>query len=250
MVEPLYRIALIFQFAVSVPTFILLIFVSAPYGKFTRKGWGLRVNSLWAWLLMEVPAFLVILLAAIYFRKTIAYGWVFLGIWEFHYIYRTFYFPARMHHGRKTFPLVLALSAVFFNFINGFINGTDLFFRNPVTDPSWFYDPRFIIGVIVFFIGFSIHFDSDRRIQAQKPGLGEYVIPQGGLYRWVSCPNYFGEILQWFGWALLTWSWAGLAFAVFTFANIFPRGLAGHRWYKGHFDDYPSERKAIIPFIL
>ena len=74
--------------------------------------------------------------------------------------------------------------------------------------------------------------------------------PFGGLYRWVSCPNYLGEILEWSGWALATWSWPGLAFAVFTFANLAPRALSTHRWYRETFADYPPERKALVPFVL
>ncbi len=248
--EILYKYALWFQFAVSPIVLIALLFISAPYGKFSRKGWGPRINSLFAWMIMEVPAAATILVFAIIYRETISWGWVFLAIWEFHYIYRTFIFPLKMHHGRKTFPLSMAVTAMIFNFINGFINGAHLFRLRPVTDPSWFYSPRFIIGLIIFGIGFAIHFDSDRRIQKQKPGPGHYIIPQGGMYRWVSCPNYFGEIIQWIGWAILTWSPAGLAFAIFTFANVFPRGLSGHRWYKSNFEDYPVKKKAVIPGII
>ena len=198
---------------------------------------------------MELPAALTIALCAWVFRKDIGWSWVFLVIWEFHYIYRTFVFPARMKHGRKTFPVLMLLSAVFFNMINGFINGVYLFALRPI-EPSWFGDPRFIAGIIVFAVGFAIHVDSDRRIQSQKPGPGKYIIPQGGLFRWVSCPNYLGELIQWFGWALLTWSLPGLAFAVFTFANVFPRGIAAHKWYQASFEDYPPDRKAVIPGIL
>jgi protein-S-isoprenylcysteine O-methyltransferase Ste14 len=70
------------------------------------------------------------------------------------------------------------------------------------------------------------------------------------LYRWVSCPNYLGEIVQWFGWALLTWSPAGLAFAVYTTANLLPRGIDHHAWYRQRFAEYPDTRRAVIPFVL
>ena len=43
---------------------------------------------------------------------------------------------------------------------------------------------------------------------------------------------------------------AGLAFFLFTFANIFPRALAAHRAYRDNFPDYPTDRKAILPFLL
>ena len=63
-------------------------------------------------------------------------------------------------------------------------------------------------------------------IGLRKPGDSHSSIPRGGMYRFVSCPNYFGEILEWAGWAVMTWSLAGLAFAVFTVANLLPRALA------------------------
>jgi len=76
------------------------------------------------------------------------------------------------------------------------------------------------------------------------------VIPRGWLFEYISCPHYFGELLEWAGWALMTWSVSGLAFFVFTFANLFPRAVASHRWYRKQFPDYPSKRKAVIPFII
>ncbi|GAU34188.1 hypothetical protein TSUD_162890 [Trifolium subterraneum] len=77
-----------------------------------------------------------------------------------------------------------------------------------------------------------------------------YMIPKGGLFQVVSCPNYFGEIVEWFGWALMTWSWAGLGFFVYTFANLGPRARANHQWYLEKFgEDYPKKRKAVIPYL-
>jgi protein-S-isoprenylcysteine O-methyltransferase Ste14 len=84
----------------------------------------------------------------------------------------------------------------------------------------------------------------------RKPGEGGYTIPRGWLYEYVSCPNYLGEILVWCGWAIATWSLAGLAFALYTAANVGPRALAHHRWYLREFEDYPRQRKALIPFVV
>ena len=66
----------------------------------------------------------------------------------------------------------------------------------------------------------------------------------------MSCPNYLGEIIEWVGWAVATWSLAGLSFAVWTAANLIPRAWQHHRWYRAEFPDYPKERKAVIPFLL
>ena len=57
-------------------------------------------------------------------------------------------------------------------------------------------------------------------------------------------------MIEWIGWAILTWSLAGAAFAIYTIANLLPRALQHHRWYKSQFADYPADRKAIIPYLL
>ena len=75
-------------------------------------------------------------------------------------------------------------------------------------------------------------------------------MPCGLLFRRVSCPNYLGEMIQWTGWAVATWSLAGLSFAVWTAANLVPRALAHHRWYREQFEEYPARRRAVLPFVL
>ena len=62
-------------------------------------------------------------------------------------------------------------------------------------------------------------------------------------------PNYLGEIVVWSGWALATWSLPGLAFAVWTIANLAPRARSHHTWYQETFPDYPAERKALVPWM-
>ena len=133
--------------------------------------------------------------------------------------------------------------------MNGFINGYYLFEKASYS-AEWLLDPRFLIGTAIFLGGYIINKASDKRLSSlKKEAQGAYVIPHGGFFRYVSCPHYLGEILEWSGWAILTWSMPGLTFAVFTFANLAPRAVAHHRWYRQNFDDYPAKRKALIPFI-
>ena len=81
-------------------------------------------------------------------------------------------------------------------------------------------------------------------------GSTGYKIPRGGLFEKVSCPNYLGEIIEWTGWAIATWSLAGATFAIWTVCNLAPRALAHHKWYKEEFEEYPEDRKALVPFLL
>lgn len=111
-------------------------------------------------------------------------------------------------------------------------------------------------------------FDKDMGVDAAGPGgpmpasnisatqtpIGEsatagYKIPYGGMFEYVSCANFFGEIVEWVGFAMASWSlpgetdlscnngfveadviafvnqcdlcgFAGLAHAIFTFCNL------------------------------
>lgn len=76
-----------------------------------------------------------------------------------------------------------------------------------------------------------------------------YQIPYGGLYEVISCPNYFGETIEWIGFAIASNSWAATAFAFYTFANLAPRAHHHHRWYRKQFPEYPPSRKAYVPFV-
>ena len=105
-------------------------------------------------------------------------------------------------------------------------------------------------NLLIFSAGYGVNRWADRVLQnLRRPGETGYQVPQGGLYRWISCPNYFGEIIEWIGWAIATWSLPGLAFAIWTFANLAPRAAAHHAWYHRHFPAYPPERRALIPRV-
>jgi protein-S-isoprenylcysteine O-methyltransferase Ste14 len=243
-----YSIILIFSFAVLV--FFLLFFISAPYGKFSRKGWGPSIKSKLAWMIMEFPSpFLMVLLFITSDSKTLP-EIIFLILWLTHYVHRTFIYPFSQSGREKPYPLIVASMAIIFNCLNGFSNGFGIFHLNRYNS-SWLLTWQFISGTIIFLIGFAINKTADAKLRSmRKNSPQEYVIPRGWLFNFISSPHYFGEIIEWAGWAVMTWSLPGLAFSIFTFANLFPRAVSSHRWYKSHFTGYPSDRKAIIPYIL
>jgi len=104
---------------------------------------------------------------------------------------------------------------------------------------------------VLFLTGMAVTRSADETLRRLREpgGPAGYAVPQGALYRRVSSPNYLGEIVEWIGWAILTWSLPGLAFAAWTAANLVPRARANHRWYREQFADYPPERKALIPWF-
>ena len=246
-----YTILLVAVYAASVAACGALFLVDAPYGRYARGGWGPAIQARWAWLVMEMPAVFVIILIYLMAPGNRLVATVLLFAWELHYVYRTFIYTALLRGARKRFPIALVLLAILFNTANGYINGWSLVFRHGGYTEAWLLDIRFILGMALFVFGFLLHVTSDTILRRLRmPDDTGYRIPLGGFFRFVSSPNYLGEILQWTGWALATWSPAGLAFAVFTVANLAPRAVAHHRWYRETFSDYPEDRKALIPFLL
>jgi 3-oxo-5-alpha-steroid 4-dehydrogenase 1 len=155
-----------------------------------------------------------------------------------------------MQERKQSMPVLIVCFAFLFNAMNSTLNGRYLFSFSGGYSPDWFTDIRFIIGLVFFISGFCINYQSDAiLLKLRNSSETAYRIPQGGLYRWVCCPNYLGEIIEWIGWALATWSLPGLVFAVWTMANLVPRARSNDRWYREHFPDYPEERKILIPGV-
>ena len=237
--------------AMAVLTFLYLFRKAAPYGRhYAGAGWGPHVSTRLAWVIMELPA--PVLFLVVYLNGKDSFQIVpllLLVMWQSHYLNRTFIYPFRVRaRGRKT-PLLLVGSGFFFNAINAYINARFISeFGEYATD--WLTDPRFLIGVGIFLAGIALNLHADNTLmRLRRPGETGYAIPQGGGYRFVSCPNYLGEILEWLGWAVATWSLCGLAFMLFTAANLAPRARSNHRWYLEKFSDYPAHRRALIPGI-
>lgn len=237
--------------AIGVATFFYLLRQDAPYGRHTRPGWGPTIDNRLGWFLMEFPVVVVFLLVLTRSETPVA-GVIplFGGCFLFHYLHRSLIFPLRLRTAGKRMPWLIVFSAICFNLVNGFFLG--YFFAHFADYPAdWWTDIRFISGQVLFWLGLGINWQSDNiLIHLRKPDTTGYSIPRGGLFERVSCPNHFGEMLEWTGFALMTWSLPGLAFAVWTIANLAPRALAHHRWYQAHFPDYPKARKALIPFVL
>jgi len=233
-------------------SFPFILKFDAPYGRHSSSKWGYSIDNKLAWIVMELPALLVCPL--IFYlstnEKSILTNF-FIFLWLVHYFNRTIIYPNRILTKKKTMPLIIAMLAFIFNLVNGYINGYYFGFIDFSYSLEWIYTPQFIIGSILFIVGFLINISSDSiLINLRKKNTNEYTIPRKGLFNYISCPNFFGEIIEWLGFAVMTWSIAGLAFFLWTFFNLVPRALSHHTWYKNTFSDYPKNRKAVFPFII
>ncbi|KAI3935782.1 hypothetical protein MKX01_032966 [Papaver californicum] len=233
--QNLFNTSLLIHFLLCLLTVLPLLVIQAPYGKHHRNGWGLTISPSLAWFLIESPTLWLTFLIYPFGRnfsnpKSIALFSVFL----FHYIHRTLIYPIRLTKSRNknpnykkpSFPISVVLVVFSYNFLNGggMIGG----FRG-----GFVLDSRFFIN------GFAVNVKSDL-----------VLVLTGGMFEFVSCANYFGEIMEWFGWMAMIWSWVGVAFLMYTCSNLIPRAGANHRWYLEKFrDEYPKKRKAVIPFV-
>lgn len=240
--------------ALGVVVFIALHRVTAGYGMMYNKKWGPAVGNRLGWLLMEAPVFVAMLLFWLLSpRRGEVAPAVMASLFLLHYFQRSFIFPLLIK-GKGRMPLAIIAMGVVFNLINAYMIGGWLFWVSPegTYPPSWLGSPIFILGTVIFFTGMAININSDHIIRSlRKPGDTRHYIPRGGMYKYVASANYFGELTEWIGYAILTWSLGGLAFAVWTFANLAPRARSIHRRYIAEFgDEYARlNRKYIIPFI-
>lgn len=252
MLADLYRWALIFLVVLAVVTFVSGFWFTNPYGRFANPDDRFTAPAKIGWLIFECPqwwAFTVTFWIVAHSHGTPAV--VLYALWQCHYLYRGLVYPLSRKDTGKRFPYSGIVFGFVFNAVNGFANGYAVALAPHLQTPSWFTDPRFLVGVVVAIAGWLVNFQADRiLINLRSDGFDGYRIPYGGVYRWVSAGNYFGEIVLWAGWALMAWTLPGLIFVLFSIANLLPRALSIHRWYRDNFPDYPPQRKAIIPGLL
>ena len=177
---------------------------------------------------------------------------VLFALFQIHYFHRSFIFPLRLR-GNSKMPLGIVLMGAVFNTLNALMQGGWIFYLAPEGFyQDWFARPMIWIGIALFAIGMGINLQADHIIRSlRKPGDTRHYIPQGGMFRYVTSANYFGELVEWTGFAIASWSWAGAVFVLWTFANLAPRAASLRRRYTQEFGEEFTRlgRKRIIPFI-
>lgn len=186
------------------------------------------------------------------------------GLFIIHYIHRAIIQPLTSPT-RSPSHIIVPFMATCYQLTNGTLLGTFLS-SGEVSLDAW-DKPMFWVWVALFFAGMigNIYHDnllmSLRRSAKAKAGDGKphYGIPRGGLFSLISYPNYFCEWCEWLGFAMASTVGTGFPPTYLTPPFVFllsevcvmlPRAISGHGWYRQKFEDYPKDRKAVIPFIL
>ncbi|KAJ9185324.1 hypothetical protein P3X46_004970 [Hevea brasiliensis] len=255
--QSLFHYTLLTFYLIGPPTFISLRFLQAPYGKHNRPGWGPTLSPPFAWFLMESPTlWLTLLLFPFGQHATNSKALILMSPFLIHYFHRTCIYPLRLSNTQRNtktasgFPVTVALMGFGFNLLNAYLQARWVsHYKESYHNDGWFWW-KLLGGLLVFLWGMWINIWSDRVLVGLRREGGGYKVPRGGCFELVSCANYFGEIVEWLGWSVMTWSWVGFGFFLYTCANLMPRALANHNWYLDKFgEDYPKGRKAVIPFL-
>ncbi|XP_070195987.1 uncharacterized protein [Littorina saxatilis] len=210
-------------FLLAVITFVVQVISPAPYGKHENKEakWGPPIPQRLGHMLSDaLPGVVLFVLVFFFYGYQRGYAnYTFLALFLAHYVQRGIVHPLMMRYRNAVVPLG---------------------------------DPRFILGILLFVAGYIINRWADWKLRSLRniKGSTGYYIPYGGMFELVTCPNYFGELVEWLGWTIATWSLAGLVWTLFSAATFIPRSRHNHAWYKQQFEMYPPNRKALIPCLL
>ncbi|XP_025061585.1 3-oxo-5-alpha-steroid 4-dehydrogenase 1 [Alligator sinensis] len=230
---------------------LVLRCVHLSYGRYTSLYFGPGLPARAAWLMQELPALLVPLALALgsgaarlHHRPNRGL----LGLFLIHFYSRALIFPFLIRGGKPT-PLIIFLLAFIFCLLNGYLQGRSL--SNYAEYPSdWLKHPCFIVGFAGWLIGMVINIHSDHILRSlREPGETGYKIPKGGMFEYVTGANFFGEILEWFGFALACCTIESAGFAMCALFILASRARQHHEWYLEKFEDYPKSRKIVIPFL-
>ena len=171
-----------------------------------------------------------------------------LSLFTAHYMQRSLIYPWRISP-ESTEPAIYVLLAALFTTWNGLMQSSAAL--ECPTDSSDIYTARHVVGAAIFVIGAVINIDSDQRLLSlRRPGGPRYSVPRGGLFELVTAANYLGEIVEWWGYALVSWTVPALAFALFTTCYLTGCAYELHDRNLQRFGDtYPKNRWRIIPFL-
>jgi hypothetical protein len=211
------------------------------YSKF-RKGTGVSGRAGMVFL-YSLPFVTITFIAWSYLPSATLVQWVVYLAVAFHFIKRVLESLFLHKYAGKIDLSTTMMIALFYSFAAGTLGWLN---RNPLLAPdTWIY-----IGVVLYIIGITGNFNHHKLLADLRKNSLEYFIPKGGLFEYVICPHYLFEMIAWLGIALLSrhlMAWFILLFIIF---YLTARAMRALKWYHEKFNDFPKDRKAILPFVL
>lgn len=177
----------------------------APFGKFgVPTSWN--VHGAWpsdagnlGWMVMEAVAPITAVVAALRAPAPSVASHVMLAVFVAHYVNRALVQPY-LSPPRTPLHVSVVLSAILFNACNGYLQGSWLYAGGP---PRALQGLGWGLAVCAAGAAGNIYHDGVlRRLRTTAPAPGEkvvqqgssvYRIPHGGLFTWLSSPNYVCE---------------------------------------------------------
>lgn len=267
---------------ITISAFVQL-YVKVEYGKLTSQNSQFLLSSRFSWIIQEIPNLVVsgyFVYEYISKSEMNIVNIVVISCFILHYIHRTLIFPFFIEN-TYSFTILPVVSAFVFTSINSFLQCRSVLLFSEYSE-NYLTNIDFIVGLSVFILGMIINIyhdysmilqrkshlskikEKDKKQDNQDDNLSKislntnktnipdkYILPHGGLFEFIDCPNYFGEFIEWLGFGIMSRTISGYLFAYTTFAVLFTRALSYHDWYKNKFKEkYPLNRKAFIPYII
>lgn len=257
--DSIYDFILLISFIIVILASLGSIILIAPYGRFAINS-GIELNPKIGWWLMEIMA----TISFIFFYPQGPNAFkpvplIFASLYLIHYANRGWYFPFSLRvdpNSKSSFSILVVISGFFVTSLHGYLNAMWYSKYCTYLNYEWLTTPTCIFGLILYEVSFwsTIYCESIirnlRDVNPSKSTTQRYKIPKGFLFEYVTSAQYFTELLGFLGWAIMTWSPAGLFIFSISCANLIPRAIGTHKWYLEKFKDtYPKNRKILIPFI-
>lgn len=236
-------------FFVLIFSFIIYKVESNPqtrfkYSKFSDKNKYYKIKSKIGMIIIYFPSlflFLIYILNSnIYFNKVNIY--YILNV--LHYLKRLIeVIFVHKYSGSIDFMTIFSISFMYFT--NSILSS---YLINMV--PNYYYNKNMInIGIVLFFIGEYIngyhhYLLSKLRINNEKT----YIKPIYGLFKYIYCPHYLGEIIARIGCCLFSQNLLCMIFETLTFVYLFTRANNTLIWYEDKFEKNKNIKR-IIPFF-
>lgn len=257
-------------FFFSLITFFILFFIPAYYGRYSNRKRFMMFSDQFAWIFQESPCVYISIYYLWDFIRFPSFAWNSFNIFRIflvllftaHYVHRSLIYPfkMRMDKAERKFPIEISLMAFTFCVVNSVLQCRSILYFTDYEEKSENQFSKFLsrnfvrllYGAALYALGMWVNISHDYYLfqkRNEKEDQG-YVIPEYFLFKYISCPNYFGEMLEWVGFALMANTLSAWIFVFSTFSNLFPRALTHHKWYRNKFENYPKDRKALFPFVI